>query len=184
MHKLVCAALALAAGPALAAGIEITVAGEGANGVIAIDLYEDIAPGHAERITTLAAEGAYDGVAFHRVMDGFMAQTGDVQHANINAYNGRMVGTGGSKYDNLPAEISDRSFERGIVGMARSSELDSANSQFFIMFEPKPHLNGLYTVVGEVTSGMDVVDAIKLGRGGNGAVIGQPDAMMQVTVTD
>lgn len=184
MRKVLAAVLALAAGPALATGIEITVAGEGANGVITIDLYEDIAPGHAERITTLAAEGKYDGVAFHRVMSNFMAQTGDVQHANIANYNGRMVGSGGSQYDNLKAEISDRSFERGIVGMARSQELDSADSQFFIMFAPKPHLDGLYTVVGEVTSGMDVVDAIKLGRGSNGAVIGAPDVMMTVTVTD
>ncbi|MEO1364426.1 MAG: peptidylprolyl isomerase, partial [Pseudomonadota bacterium] len=156
------AALLVAAGPAAATGIEITVAGEGGNGVIAIDLLEDVAPGHAERITTLAASGAYDNVAFHRVIDGFMAQTGDVQHGVLDdSYDARRAGTGASDMPDLPQEFSNVPFDAGIVGMARSSEVDSANSQFFIMFAPGYFLNNQYTVVGRVTSGQDVVDAIK-----------------------
>ena len=183
MRKLLGSLLALSAGPVLASGIEITVAGE-ANGTIAIDLFEAIAPGHAARITTLAAEGSYDGVAFHRVIDGFMAQTGDVKYGNIDDYGGRLVGTGQSDYANLPAEISDKTFARGTVGMARSSQLDSANSQFFIMFAPGDFLDGQYTIVGQVTSGLDVLDAIKRGNRRSGAITGTPDVMTSVTVTD
>ncbi|MBT6191799.1 MAG: peptidylprolyl isomerase [Tateyamaria sp.] len=183
MHKLLATLLALVSGPVLASGIEITVAGE-AKGVIAIDLYEDIAPGHAERITTLAAEGSYDGVAFHRVIDGFMAQTGDVKYGNIDEYGGRFVGTGQSDYANLPAEFSDETFARGTVGMARSSQLDSANSQFFIMFAPGDFLDGQYTIVGKVTSGLEVLDAIKRGNSRSGSITGAPDFMKSVTVTD
>lgn len=175
--------LAFVASPALAAGIEIDVAGEGANGTIVIDLFEDVAPRHVEQITALAAEGAYDDVVFHRVIDGFMAQTGDVQHGRIGS-DMRMAGTGGSDRPNLPAEFSDIPFTRGVVGMARSQDPNSANSQFFIMFADAPHLNGGYTVVGQVTAGLDVLDAIKRGAGPNGAVIGQPDRMVAVRVTD
>ena len=174
--------LSLAATPALATGIEIEVAGE-ANGTIAIDLFEEVAPMHVERITALAEEGAYDGVVFHRVIDGFMAQTGDVQFGRMGGDMSR-AGMGGSDRPDLPAEFSDIPFERGVVGMARTQNPDSANSQFFIMFEPGPFLNGQYTVVGEVTSGLDVLDAIKRGEGRNGAVLGQPDVMEAVTVTD
>ncbi|WP_371059386.1 peptidylprolyl isomerase [Rhodosalinus sp. 5P4] len=174
--------LAFAASPALATGIEIEVSGE-AEGTIAIDLLEDVAPAHAERIATLAAEGAYDGVVFHRVIDGFMAQTGDVEFGKMGG-DMSMAGRGGSAMPDLPAEFSDIPFERGVVGMARSQNPDSANSQFFIMFAPGAFLNGQYTVVGRVTSGMEVVDAIKRGEGRNGAVIGQPDVMERVTVTD
>ena len=174
--------LSLAATPALATGIEIDVAGE-ANGTIAIDLFEGVAPMHVERITALAEEGAYDGVVFHRVIDGFMAQTGDVQFGRMGG-DMRRAGMGGSDRPDLPAEFSDIPFERGVVGMARAQNPDSANSQFFIMFEPGPFLNGQYTVVGEVTSGLDVLDAIKRGEGQNGAVIGRPDVMEAVTVTD
>ena len=174
--------LSLAATPALATGIEIDVAGE-ANGTIAIDLFEGVAPMHVERITSLADEGAYDGVVFHRVIDGFMAQTGDVQFGRMGG-DMRRAGMGGSDRPDLPAEFSDIPFERGVVGMARAQNPDSANSQFFIMFEPGPFLNGQYTVVGEVTSGLDVLDAIKRGEGQNGAVIGQPDVMQSVTVTE
>ena len=174
--------LSLAATPALATGIEIEVAGE-ANGTIAIDLFEGVAPMHVERITALAEEGAYDGVVFHRVIDGFMAQTGDVQFGRMGG-DMRRAGMGGSDRPDLPAEFSDIPFERGVVGMARAQNPDSANSQFFIMFEPGPFLNGQYTVVGEVTSGLDVLDAIKRGEGRNGAVLGQPDVMEAVTVTD
>jgi peptidylprolyl isomerase len=181
MRKLA-AILAFAASPALATGIEIEVSGE-AEGTIAIDLLEDVAPAHAERIATLAAEGAYDGVVFHRVIDGFMAQTGDVEFGKMGG-DMSMAGRGGSAMPDLPAEFSDIPFERGVVGMARAQDPDSANSQFFIMFAPAPFLDGQYTVVGRVTSGMEVVDAIKRGEGQNGAVIGQPDVMERVTVTD
>ena len=174
--------LGLMAGTAQATGIEIQVAGQ-ANGTISIDLFEDVAPQHAERIARLASEGAYDGVVFHRVIEGFMAQTGDVEYGKMG---GKLsyAGRGGSSYPNLPAEFSDIPYDRGVVGMARAQSPNSANSQFFIMFEPGYFLNGQYTVIGQVTQGMDVVDAIKLGKGRNGAVIGQPDAMMKVSVID
>ena len=177
------AALLLSAAPAFGAGLEIDIAGE-ANGTITVDLFEQSAPMHAERITTLAPEGAYDDVVFHRVIQGFMAQTGDVEHGKLGQ-DMRRAGMGGSDLPDLPAEFSDTlNFDRGVVGMARSSQPNSANSQFFIMFAPAPHLNGQYTIVGQVTGGMDVVDAIKLGRGANGAVIGEPDRMVAVRVTD
>ncbi len=177
------AALALLTGPAFAAGLEVVIEGEGANGTVTIDLFEDVAPKHVEQITALAAEGAYDGVVFHRVIDGFMAQTGDVQFGKMGG-DMRRAGSGASDRANLPAEFSDIKYERGIVGMARSQSPDSANAQFFIMFTEYPSLNGQYTVVGKVTGGMDVVDAIKRGAGSNGAMIGQPDMMKTVTVTD
>jgi len=172
----------LMAGTAQATGIEIQVAGQ-ANGTITIDLFEDVAPQHAERIARLASEGAYDFVVFHRVIEGFMAQTGDVEYGKMGG-NLSYAGRGGSSYPNLPAEFSDVPYDRGVVGMARSQSPNSANSQFFIMFEPGYFLNGQYTVIGQVTEGMDVVDAIKLGKGRNGAVIGQPDAMMKVSVIE
>ncbi len=173
----------LLAGPAMATGLQIDVAGE-ANGTVTIDLFEDVAPGHVEQITALAAAGAYDGVVFHRVIDGFMAQTGDVEFGKLEGGDMRRAGMGGSDLPDLKAEFSDVPFERGVVGMARSQNPDSANSQFFIMFAPASNLNGQYTVVGEVTDGMDVVDAIKRGKGRNGSVVGQPDVMTSVTVTD
>ncbi|MHA7850042.1 MULTISPECIES: peptidylprolyl isomerase [Roseovarius] len=173
----------LLASPALATGLQIEIAGE-ANGTVTIDLFEDVAPGHVEQITALAEAGAYDGVVFHRVIEGFMAQTGDVQFGKLEGGDMGRAGMGGSDRPDLKAEFSDVPFERGVVGMARSQSPDSANSQFFIMFAPATHLNGQYTVVGEVTGGMDVVDAIKRGKGRNGAVIGQPDVMQSVTVTD
>lgn len=175
-------ALAMLATPAFATNIEIMVEGE-ANGTIVIELFDDAAPGHAERIMTLANEGAYDGVVFHRVIDGFMAQTGDVEFGKMGGDMSR-AGMGGSSYPDLEAEFSERDFARGAVGMARSQNPNSANSQFFIMLDPAPHLNGQYTVIGQVTEGMDVLDAIKLGTGGNGAVVGQPDVMSKVTVSE
>ncbi|WP_084657522.1 peptidylprolyl isomerase [Natronohydrobacter thiooxidans] len=158
----------------------IEVAGE-ANGAMRIALRDDLAPQHVERIVTLAERGDYDGVVFHRVIDGFMAQTGDVANGRAGG-NPRMWGTGGSDLPNLPAEFSAQSFERGVVGMARSQSPDSANSQFFIMFAPAPHLDGQYTVVGQLTDGYEVLDAIKRGTGGNGAVVGEPDRMERVTI--
>ena len=171
------------ASPALATGLQIEIAGE-ANGTVSIDLFEEVAPKHVEQITTLAEQDAYDGVVFHRVIDGFMAQTGDVQFGRLSGGDMSMAGRGGSDLPDLPAEFSDIPFERGVVGMARSQNPNSANSQFFIMFDAGPFLNGDYTVVGRVTDGMDVVDAIKRGTGRNGAVIGQPDVMVDVTVTE
>jgi peptidylprolyl isomerase len=183
LRKAALIAALFAAGPAAASGIEITVAGEGANGVIKIDLLEDVAPQHVERITTLAAQGAYDNVAFHRVIEGFMAQTGDVEHGKIGS-DMRRAGTGGSSFPDLPAEFSDVPYDRGVVGMARSQNPNSANSQFFIMFKDGYFLNGQYTVVGRVTEGLDVLDAIKLGHPRSGAITGQPDVMATVVVTE
>ena len=184
----VLAALLLTAAPAMAQettdgpgpNLVIEVAGE-AEGQVVIDLLPDVAPQHVERITTLAEEGAYDGVAFHRVIDGFMAQTGDVAFGRGEDLS--QAGMGGSELPDLPAEFSDIPFERGVVGMARSQDPNSANSQFFITFAPAPFLDGQYTVVGRVIEGMDVVDAIKRGEGQNGAV-SEPDVMESVTVAE
>ncbi|MBQ2263449.1 MAG: peptidylprolyl isomerase [Loktanella sp.] len=175
-------ALALLASPAYSAGLEIDIAGE-ANGTIVIDLFEDVAPLHVAQITAIAEAGDYDNVVFHRVIDGFMAQTGDVENGVMGSDMSR-AGTGGSDLGNIPAEFSELPFERGVVGMARSQNPDSANSQFFIMFEPGYFLNGQYTVVGEVTEGMEIVDAIKRGTGANGAVVGEPDVMAAVRVVE
>jgi peptidylprolyl isomerase len=135
---------------------ENTLVLETTPGVIMIELDTDVAPGHAERLKMLAREGFYDDVPFHRVIDGFMAQTGDGQYGN---------GTGGSSHPDLKAEFSDVPFERGTVGMARKGGNNhSANSQFFIMFDGGSFLNGQYTVIGEVVAGMDVVDKLKRGE--------------------
>ena len=183
MNKLAAVlAFALSASPALAANLEITVSGE-ANGKIVIQLRDDLAPAHVAQISALAKQGAYDGVVFHRVIDGFMAQTGDVEFGKIGG-DMSLAGMGGSSLPDLRAEFSAQPFERGIVGMARANDPNSANSQFFIMFEPGYFLNGQYTVIGEVISGMDVVDQIKRGEGQNGAVIGRPDVMTKVVVTE
>jgi peptidylprolyl isomerase len=163
-------------------GIRISVAGDQANGDITLRLFDVIAPLHVSRISKLTVEGAYDGVAFHRVIDGFMAQTGDVQFGNI-AGPITYAGMGGSQYPDLPAELSSIGFYRGVVGMARSSELDSANSQFFMMFNYSPWLNGQYTVVGQVTNGIEVLDAIKRGdETNNGVVTSDPDYMAEVSL--
>jgi peptidylprolyl isomerase len=144
-------------------------------GRIVIKLRADIAPQHAERIKQLAREGYYNNVPFHRVMDGFMAQTGDGQNFN---------GTGGSKYPNLKQEFSSVHFKRGIVGMARRGDsVDSANSQFFIMFADGASLDGQYTVIGEVVQGMDVVDKLKKASpGSSGGAVTDPDKMTKVQV--
>jgi peptidylprolyl isomerase len=182
MRKLLLALPLLLAAPAFASGIDITVAGE-ANGVISIDLLENLAPKHVERITTLAEEGKYDGVVFHRVIEGFMAQTGDVEFGRLDGDMSR-AGMGGSDLPDLPAEFSNEDYARGVVGMARSQNPNSANSQFFITFAPASFLNGQYTVVGKVTGGFEVLDAIKRGTGPNGSVIGKPDVMVKVTETE
>ncbi|MEM9855077.1 MAG: peptidylprolyl isomerase, partial [Pseudomonadota bacterium] len=148
---------ALCGGPAIAAGLEIDVSGAHTEGTISIDLLEDVAPNHVEQIIALAESGFYDGVFFHRVIDGFMAQTGDGEFGKVEGGNLGRAGTGGSELSNIGAEFSDIPFERGVVGMARSQNPDSANSQFFIMFADGPFLNGQYTVVGRVTDGLDVL---------------------------
>ena len=181
MRKLVFA-FCLLCGPAYATGLEIDIAGE-AEGTIIIDLFEEVAPLHVARIATLAQEGAYNEVVFHRVIDGFMAQTGDVEYGRMGQ-DMRYAGRGGSQYPDLPAEFSEITFDRGVIGMARAQNPNSANSQFFIMFAPGPFLDGQYTVVGQVVGGMEVVDAIKRGRGQNGAVIGTPDYMRALRLRD
>lgn len=148
---------------------------EAGDGEVKILLRDDLAPQHVERIVTLVNEKAYDNVAFHRVIEGFMAQTGDVQFGKIDG-DMSYVGAGSSEYPDLKAEFTDQPFVTGIVGMARASSNDSANSQFFIMLEPGHFLNGAYTVIGEVLSGQDVVARIKKGESAmNGRVEGQPD---------
>lgn len=160
--------------------LDIEVAGQ-ANGVITIDLMEQHAPAHVARVTALAAGGDYDDVVFHRVIEGFMAQTGDVEHGKFGA-DLQLAGRGGSDLPDLPAEFSDIPYEEGVVGMARAQSPNSANSQFFIMFASAPSLNGAYTVLGRVVEGQDVVNAIKRGTGANGAVIETPDRMVSVKV--
>lgn len=174
------AVLAQTAAPADAPVLEITVAGEGA-GVIRVSLRPDLAPQHVERVIELAEAGAYDGVVFHRVIEGFMAQTGDVQFGRAGGDTSR-AGMGGSDLPNLSAEFTAEPFARGAMGMARSQHPDSANSQFFLMFAPAPHLNGQYTVLGHITEGLEVLDNIKRGTGPNGAVTGTPDHMESVRV--
>lgn len=160
----------------------IEIAGE-TTGTIEILMRPDVAPLHVAQIKALARAGAYDGVAFHRVIDNFMAQTGDVQFGLLEDYDYRMAGRGASELEDIPAEFSDLAYVEGIVGMARSNDPDSANSQFFIMFTEYASLNGAYTVIGRVISGMDVVHAIKKGDGGaNGSVFKDPDYMATVRV--
>lgn len=161
----------------------IEVAGAEANGPVVIDLLPDLAPKHVAQITELARTGAYDNVVFHRVIDGFMAQTGDVKHGKLGA-DLALAGTGASGLPDIPAEFSDVPFMRGVVGMARSNSPDSANSQFFIMFAPGEFLNGEYTIVGHVVSGMEIIDKLKKGDAdANGAVV-DPDRMVKVTVQE
>jgi len=156
----------------------IEVAGA-ANGTVVIDLLPDIAPQHVAQIVALAKEGAYDNVVFHRVIDGFMAQTGDVANGKAGG-DLSMAGTGGSDKPDLPAEFTDKlSFQRGVVGMARAQDPNSANSQFFITFGDASFLDGQYTIVGNVISGMDVVDAIQRGE-----PPATPDVMTKVTVQE
>ena len=159
----------------------ITLGGS-VSGEVAVELYPDVAPQHVKRIKQLATTGAYDGVVFHRVINQFMAQTGDVQFGKLDSFDPNKAGTGGSQYDNVPAEFSKKKFRRGVLGMARSQDPNSANSQFFIMFNAAPHLNNQYTVVGKVISGMEFVDKIKRGQGANGAVGDAPDYMETVRI--
>ena len=153
------------------------------DGDVVIELFNDIAPNHVQRFIKLAKEKKYDGVVFHRVIDGFMAQTGDVQYGNSNSPNfdlGR-AGTGGSEYPDLKSEFSDIPHERGTLSMARSSDPNSANSQFFICFTTASHLDREYTVFGKVIKGMEFVDLIKRGDGSNGTV-SNPDKIISLLI--
>ena len=160
---------------------ENTIVIEVASGPITIELLPDVAPQHVERIKALVKAGEYDNVVFHRVIEGFMAQTGDVQFGDKeDGYNLSRAGTGGSSQADIPAEFSKLPFDRGVVGMARSQSPNSANSQFFIMLEEGHFLNNQYTVFGRVIDGMSNVDNIKKGsRAANGAV-DDPDKMISV----
>ena len=152
------------------------------HGDVKIELFKDVAPNHINRILELSKNGKYDGVAFHRVIDGFMAQTGDVQHGNTkNNFNPAMVGTGGSDLPDLKAEFNNIPHERGTLSMARSQNPDSANSQFFICFDKAPHLDRQYTAFGKVLEGMEFIDKIKRGAPGSGAV-SNPDIIVSITV--
>ena len=145
--------------------LENTILMELKDGTVTIELLPDVAPLHCERMKDLVRSGQYDNVAFHRVIDGFMAQTGDVEHGNIeDNFNLRAAGTGGSKLPNLRAEFSKLPHDRGTIGAARSQNPDSGNSQFFINFSDNHFLKGQYTVYGRVTSGMECVDAITRGE--------------------
>jgi cyclophilin family peptidyl-prolyl cis-trans isomerase len=136
------------------------------DGDVKIELFPDVAPNHVKRIKQLADEGKYDNVVFHRVIDGFMAQTGDVKHGNSSSsdFNLRMTGTGGSSLPDLKQEFNDTPHDRGTLSMARSQDPNSANSQFFICFKPAPFLDREYTVFGKVIEGMEIVDKIKRGE--------------------
>tara|TARA_B100000401_G_C52624091_1_gene632815 strand:+ start:196 stop:747 length:552 start_codon:yes stop_codon:yes gene_type:complete len=149
------------------------------DGNVEIELFEKIAPNHVQRIKKLANDGKYDNVVFHRVIDGFMAQTGDVQFGNSSSpdFNLDRAGMGGSELPDLKAEFSDIPHLRGTLSMARSSDPNSANSQFFICFEDAPHLDRNYTVFGKVIKGMEFVNNIKRGTGQNGSV-SDPDKII------
>ncbi|MER8564233.1 MULTISPECIES: peptidylprolyl isomerase [unclassified Mesorhizobium] len=154
------------------------------NGDVTVALRPDLAPKHVAQIKKLVREGAYNDVAFHRVINGFMAQTGDVKFGNMKkGFSPEAVGTGGSDLPDLPAEFSQSEhFKRGTLGMARSQDPNSANSQFFIMFAPAPNLDGQYTIVGNVVSGIELVDKIKKGDEADNGTVSEPDRMIKVRI--
>ncbi len=169
LAALLASLLALASFGANAASPENTLYLDLKDGRVVIELRPDLAPKHVERVKQLVREGFYNGLTFHRVISGFMAQTGDPKGD----------GTGGSKYPDLPAEFSQAPFKRGTIGAARSGNPNSANSQFFICLEAAPHLDGQYTVWGQVIEGMQFVDSVKKGQGANGQVV-NPDKIIKM----
>ena len=181
---IVLAGLVTASVSAFAADPENTMIITLKDGDVTIALRPDLAPKHVAQIKKLVRQGAYDNVAFHRVIDGFMAQTGDVKFGNMEkGFNPGAAGTGGSDLPDLPAEFSQTEhYKRGVVGMARSQEPNSANSQFFIMFAPAPPLDGQYTIVGNVVSGMELVDHIKKGDQADNGTVADPDRMIKVRI--
>ena len=150
------------------------------DGDVKIELFQDVAPNHVKRIKELADNGKYDNVVFHRVIDGFMAQTGDVKFGNSGSgdYDLRRAGMGGSDLPDLKQEFSSLPHDRGTLSMARSSDPDSANSQFFICFKPAPFLDRQYTVFGKVIEGMEFVDMIKRGDENNNGSVSDPDKII------
>ncbi len=168
------AMMVLAAFSTNASADENTVLMETSQGNVVIQLRPDLAPKHVDQIKLLVKDGFYDGIVFHRVIDGFMAQTGDPTG----------TGSGGSKLPDLPAEFTQTPFVRGVLGMARTQDPNSANSQFFIMFDAAPHLDGQYTVVGEVTEGMEFVDKLKKGDPAGGGMVDQPDKIIKMQMQD
>ena len=150
------------------------------DGDVKIELFEDVAPNHVKRIKELAENGHYDNVVFHRVIDGFMAQTGDVKFGNSESkdFDLRRAGMGGSELPDLKQEFSSVPHDRGTLSMARSSDPDSANSQFFICFKAAPFLDRQYTVIGKVLEGMDFVDKIKRGDESNNGSVSDPDKII------
>jgi cyclophilin family peptidyl-prolyl cis-trans isomerase len=150
------------------------------DGDVKIELFEDVAPNHVKRIKQLAKDGKYDGVVFHRVIDGFMAQTGDVQFGNSSneSFNLSRAGMGGSDLPDLKEEFNDLPHQRGTLSMARSSDPNSANSQFFICFKEASFLDKQYTVFGKVIQGMDLVDKIKRGDENNNGSVSEPDKII------
>ncbi len=169
------AAFIFLSAPALAAGTtdpENTLLLQLKDGVVTIKLRPDLAPNHVARLKELARKGFYDGIVFHRVIDGFMAQTGDPTG----------TGSGGSDLPDLKAEFTSTPFKRGVIGMARTDDPNSANSQFFIMFDDAPNLDGQYTVLGEVVSGMEFVDKIKKGSASDNGMVDGPDKIISMKV--
>jgi peptidylprolyl isomerase len=176
-------ALGLLAGGVIAAEPENTLILELEDGEVVIALRPDLAPRHVEQIKALVRAGEYDNVAFHRVIEGFMAQTGDVQYGDMaDGFDAGLAGTGGSSMGDLPAEFSNEPFVRGTVGMARAQDPNSANSQFFIMFAPAPPLDGNYTVVGTVESGMEFVDQIERGDPAQNGMVQDPDRIISARI--
>lgn len=164
--------------------IEVAGADGTSKGTITLDLLADKAPNHVARLVELAKAGAYDGVVFHRVIDGFMAQTGDVEHGNHDGASTNMAGMGGSDLPDLEAEFNDVSFQAGTVGMARAQDPNSANSQFFIDLAPATFLDGQYTVVGQLVEGWDVLNQIKKGDANANGAVEEPDYMAKVTIVE
>jgi cyclophilin family peptidyl-prolyl cis-trans isomerase len=164
--------------------IEVAAADGTSKGTITLDLLADKAPNHVARLVELARAGAYDGVVFHRVIDGFMAQTGDVEHGKHDGASTNMAGMGGSDLPDLEAEFNDVSFQAGTVGMARAQDPNSANSQFFIDLAPATFLDGQYTVVGQLVEGWDVLNQIKKGDANANGAVEEPDYMAKVTIVE
>ena len=163
---------------------ENTIIIELKDGPVVIELLPDVAPKHTARMKELARAGKYDNVAFHRVIEGFMAQTGDVEHGKHDGASTNMAGMGGSDLPDLEAEFNDVSFQAGTVGMARAQDPNSANSQFFIDLAPATFLDGQYTVVGQLVEGWDVLNQIKKGDANANGAVEEPDYMAKVTIVE
>jgi cyclophilin family peptidyl-prolyl cis-trans isomerase len=176
--------LSLTSSFAIAESLALTIISKDGQekGTVIIKLNTTLAPNHVSRIKQLTNDGLYNGVAFHRVIANFMAQTGDVEFGNKSNFKDSLAGSGGSTYDDLKAEFSEVSFVEGVVGMARSRYIHSANSQFFIMTDTQSGLNGQYTVIGRVVAGMDVVKKIKQGASAQNGKVADPDFIKEAVI--